>query len=78
MDEIKKLFENISDEELLLAVSEIKEDSESGIIREGVVRKYSKLACEMTNEPRLSTHLYLSEISILKQAAFRWLKANKT
>lgn len=70
---IVKLFENISEEELKKAILEIKKDNLTGIIHEGgIVRKYAKLIGNITDEP-ISANLMMSQINLLKEAAFRWV-----
>ena len=73
MNPIKDLFNNIPDEELKEAIKEIAEDSETGIIRDGIVRKYTKLSCEMSGNG-ISTELFFTEINLLRQGALRWIK----
>jgi len=76
MNKITKLFEDMSNDELKLAITEIKEDGASGIIRDGVVRKYARLSGEITESP-MSNLLIFTEINILRQAAFRWNETPK-
>lgn len=71
MNKISKLFEDMSNDELNLAITEIREDGASGIIRDGVVRKYARLSGEIAETP-MSNLLIFTEINILRQAAFRW------
>jgi len=73
MNQITQLFENISDEELRQGVLEIQNDSKTGIICDGVVRKYARLMSEIIGHC-YSTDLMTSEINILKMAAYRWVK----
>lgn len=72
MNKIVDLFQKIDDIELQKAVNEIKEDNDTGIIRDGVVRKYAKLSADITGN-NISTELFMTEINILRQAAFRWV-----
>ena len=71
--EIKELFEGISDDELKQAIQEIKEDGETGFIREGVVREYAKLCSDIIG---ISTYtdLLMTEMCLLREAAYRWIK----
>lgn len=71
---ILKIFNEMPTEELLQAVTELKEDSEKGIYREvGIVRKYAQKCKDITNEPT-TRMLFLTEMILYKEAAYRWLK----
>jgi len=73
---IIEIFENIDDAEILKAVKEIQIDSETGIISsDGVVRKYAMLVHD-TYKGAFSMDLLMSEINILRQAAYRWADKN--
>lgn len=74
MNKIVELFNNISDEELKLAVAEMKESEITGYIKEGgVVRKYGKLTGEITGG-FTTTDFFMVQMNLYKTAAFRWLK----
>lgn len=70
---IVEMFKNIPDEEIRQGIMEIQEDSETGIICNGVVRKYAAKMAEITNDSNVGVHLLAAEISILRQGAYRWL-----
>ena len=71
---IKELFEAIPDDELKEIIREIKEDSTSGIIRtNGGLRKYANKVVEITGNS-VSTELFLTEVNLVRQAAFRFSK----
>lgn len=70
---ITQMFNNISDEEIRQGIKEIREDSETGIICEGVVRKYAAKMAEITSNDNVGMHLMAAEINILRQGAYRWL-----
>jgi hypothetical protein len=73
MNKIQQLFSDISDEELRLAINEIKESEETGFVKEGgLVRKYATLTGEITGG-LTTTDFYMVMINLLKQAAFRWV-----
>lgn len=77
VNSIENLFQSLTDAELKQAVKEIYEDNKLGYIRsEGFVRKLAEKSNTISNTS-VSTMLFLSEISILRQAAFRWLLENK-
>jgi len=72
---ITEIYENLTDEQIKEAVLEMKEDEKMGLIRmDGWVRKLTKKVCEITGETNLSTHLFLTQNSILREAAYRFVK----
>lgn len=73
MNPITKLFSEIPDEELRQGILEIKEDGVTGIVRDGVVRKYAKKIGELTGN-NMSIDLFMTEINILRQGALRWIQ----
>ncbi|OQA46914.1 MAG: hypothetical protein BWY47_01533 [Bacteroidetes bacterium ADurb.Bin302] len=76
MNRITEYFDNIPDEELKSAITEIQEDEPLGIIRvDGLVRKYTRDISEITQNP-VSTELFLVQMNLFKQAAFRWVQTN--
>lgn len=73
MNKIVELFNNISDEELKLAIAEMKESEITGFIKiDGVVRKYGRLSGEITGG-LTTTDFFMVQINLYKTAAFRWL-----
>lgn len=73
MEELKKLFSDISDEDLKDAIREIKNlDEIEHITEDSIIRKYSNLSSEITGEP--STTSYFSTIvNLVKEGAYRWI-----
>jgi hypothetical protein len=71
MDKVLELFSSISNEELRLAIQELKESRKSGIIPDGIVRKYKKLVDEILGYG--TTQLFMIEVNLYQEAAFRWL-----
>jgi hypothetical protein len=72
MNEITKLFSNLTDDQLRDAVNEIREDEPKGIIRmNGYVRDLTRQWGEITGESGV-IHLTMVQVSILKEAAFRF------
>ena len=68
------LFTEITDGELRQGIKEIQEDEQTGIIRiDGVVRKYSHKVQEITHA-NFSMTLFLTQTSLLREAAYRWIK----
>lgn len=72
MNKVLEMFNGISDEEIQQGVREIQNDEKTGIICDGIVRKYAAKMGELTNNNH-TLHLMASEISILRQAAYRWI-----
>lgn len=74
LNPIKELFESISDDELKLIIKEIKEDAPTGIIRtNGGIRRYAKKVTDITGNS-VSTDLFITEMNLLREAAFRFTK----
>ena len=72
MNEITKLFSDLTDDQLRDAVNEIREDEPRGIIRtDGYVRDLTRQWGEITGESGV-IHLTMVQVSILKEAAFRF------
>jgi hypothetical protein len=72
---ITELYTNLTDEQLREAILQIKEDEPLGIIRtDGWVRKLATQVCEITNDRTISTHLFLAQNSLFREAAFRFVK----
>jgi len=71
---IQLIYSNLSDNEIIQAVNEIKEDEPQGIIRiGGMVRKLAESISELTGES-LSTHLTMAQINLWREAANRFTK----
>ena len=74
MNQITKIFSDLTNDELREAINEIKEDEALGLIREhGYVRRISKQVSELTNTP-LSTQLFLTHSSLFREASYRFLE----
>lgn len=73
MNQIQQMYNAISNEELMEAIREIQQSEETGIIGH-TVRKYARASSIITNS-ETSTELLMTQINLLKQAAFRWTKA---
>ena len=67
-----KIFSDMTDEELVLVIAEMKEDDPQGIIREnGIVRSKCKMVHNITGG-NIYEHLMMVQISIIKEAAYRF------
>jgi len=74
MNPIVQIFTNLSDEEIRESILEIKEDEGLGIVRsDGYVRRIAKEVSDLTGTS-LSTQLFLTTTSLLKEGAFRFVK----
>lgn len=71
---VKEIFDNISDEELLIAVLDIKQANEKGIVSESVI----EYATKISDTGEYWDHdLFYAKFAILEQAAFRWADRQK-
>jgi hypothetical protein len=71
-NQVTKIFSDMSDEEFVLAIQEMKEDSPQGIVRmEGIVREKCKMVQEITGFNG-DQHLLMVQFSILQEAAYRF------
>jgi hypothetical protein len=69
MKEIDDLFKQMTEDDLIQAVTEIEESQETGFIKEdGVVRKYHQLSCDIFDQVQMFTTL----VNILSLGALRW------
>lgn len=72
VNEVTKIFSEMTDLELSQAIKEMKEDEPQGIIRmEGVVREKCRMVHNITGE-NVSAHLMMVQFSILQEAAYRF------
>jgi hypothetical protein len=74
MEPIKQLFSDLSDEELILTIKEIKESDVTGLFPENT--NVRALCQELTKITKMdvSSHLLMVQINILKEGSYRWLK----
>jgi hypothetical protein len=71
-NQVTKIFSDMSDEELVVVIQEMKEDGLQGIIRmEGIVREKCKMVQEITGGNAYE-HLMMAQFSILQEAAYRF------
>lgn len=71
INEIPRIFNSISDDELFNVLREMQEDDLKGIIREnGLFRKYVRLMCDITGTDT-SSAIFPVTINIYKEAANR-------
>lgn len=71
---ITSIFSNMSDNELIRAINEIREDEPLGIIRiGGTVRRIAQSISELTGES-LTMHLTMAQVNLWREAANRFSK----
>ena len=71
-NEVTKVFSNMSDEELVLVIQEMKEDGPQGIVRMGgIVREKCKMVQAITGGNAYE-HMMTVQFSILQEAAYRF------
>lgn len=71
-NKVTKIFSDMTDEELILVIAEMKEDDPQGIIREnGIVRSKCKMVHDIMGG-NIYEHLMMVQISIMKEAAYRF------
>lgn len=71
MNKVQQILSAISDQDLKLAVAEMKDRRETGILCEGVIRRIAK---QIQQEVGITIHdaLQISETNIIEIAAFKW------
>jgi hypothetical protein len=71
-NKVTKIFSDMTDEELVLVIAEMKEDDPQGIIREnGIVRSKCKMVHDIMGGNTYE-YLMMVQISIMKEAAYRF------
>jgi hypothetical protein len=71
-NQVTKIFEDMTDMELVLFVQETKEDSPQGIIREnGITRQKCRMVYDIVGGG-VNDYLLMVQISILQEAAYRF------
>jgi hypothetical protein len=71
-NQVTKIFEDMTDMELVLFVQEMKEDSPQGIIRmDGIVRQKCRMVYNIVGGG-VYDHLLMVQLSILQEAAYRF------
>lgn len=72
MNQVTKLFTDLTDDQLREAVNQIREDEPLGIIREGgYVRQLSRQYGVITGESS-TMHLTMVQYAIFREAAYRF------
>ena len=72
LNEVTKIFSDMTDEELVLVIDEMREDDPLGIIREnGIVRSKCKMVQDIVGGNTYE-HLMMVQVSILRESAYRF------
>ena len=73
-NKVTKVFSDMTDEELVLVIDEMREDDPLGIIREnGIVRSKCKMVHDIVGVGGSTyEHLTMVQVSILREAAYRF------
>lgn len=73
MNTVTKIFSDLTNEQLIEAISEIREDEALGLIREGgYVKKISRQVSELTDTP-MTTQLFLTQSSLFRESSYRFI-----
>ena len=73
MSDIKKLYSNLSDDKLRVAVEEIKNAEETGVFGDdSIIRNLCRETAKITNMD-VSSNLLMVQVGVLKEAAYRWI-----
>jgi hypothetical protein len=71
-NEVTKVFSDMSNEELVQVIQEMKEDGPQGIIRvEGIIREKCKMVHNIVGG-NIYEHMMIVQYSILQEAAYRF------
>ena len=71
-NKVTKIFSDMTDEELVLVIDEMKEDTPQGIIREnGIIRSKCKMVHDIVGGNTYE-HMMMVQVSILQEAAYRF------
>jgi hypothetical protein len=74
-NKVTEIYTNLSDEQLREAILEMKEDEKIGLIRsDGWVRRLTKQICDTIGDTNFSTHLFMTQTNLFREAAFRFVK----
>ena len=70
---IRKIFSDMSNDELLQGISEILDSEKSGVIPlDSVIRKYCDLCKEHTQSSSSSLELFMTTTNILREGSIRF------
>ena len=73
MSDVKKLYSNLSDDKLRIAVEELKHAETTGVFGDdSIIRNLCRETAKITNMD-VSSNLLMVQIGVLKEAAYRWI-----
>ena len=73
LNPIKKLYKDLSNEELILLVKEIQVSDETGVLPiQSLVRDMRRKSAEITGMD-MASNLLMTQINICKEASIRWV-----
>ena len=73
MNPIKKLYRDLSKEELMLLVKELEKSDETGTFPEdSLVRDMCRKSAEITGMD-MASNIMMTQINICKEASIRWI-----
>ena len=73
MNPIKKLYRDLSNEELMLLVKELEKSDETGTFPEdSLVRDMCRKSAEITGMD-MASNIMMTQINICKEASIRWI-----
>jgi len=72
VNSVQKIIESQSDSHLMVAIAELKEYRDTGLLRDGVIRQ---VAQQIHVELGISTHdsLNIAQSNLIELAAFKWM-----
>ena len=75
VNKVTEIYTNLTNEELREVILEMKEDERMGLIRnDGWVRRLTKQVCETIGDTDVSAHFFLTQSSLFREAAYRFVK----
>ena len=73
MNPIKQLFSDLSDEEVIIGINEIKDAETTGVFQnDSISRELCRKSSKITGMD-VSSNLLHTQVGILKEGAYRWL-----
>lgn len=76
INDVVKIFSDMTDWELSQVIKEMKEDAPQGVVRpEGIVREKCKMVCDIVGGNTYE-HMTMVQTSILQEAAYRFTPEN--
>jgi len=70
MNKVKELFASMTDAELKTAIEELKQSETTGLVGD-IIREWARKSGQITGG-FTTTEFFMTQVNILKEAAFRW------